>query len=80
MFIDYASGEMYKQENLVFQERLLHELIHHVQKVSGAEQRFTCRKFGEKEAYLLGGEFLKSHYFTDLLPNRYILAHMYSRC
>lgn len=79
-FVDYASGEMCEEENLLLQERVLHELIHHVQKVSGAELRFTCRKFGEKEAYFLGGEFLKSHYFMDPLPNRNILSHMYSRC
>ncbi len=79
-FIDHESGETCEEENLMFQERLLHELVHHVQRVSGAAQLFTCRKFGEKEAYLLGGEFLKSHFFTDPLPNRYILAHMYSRC
>ncbi len=79
-FIDHASGETCEEENLMFQERLLHELVHHVQRVSGAAQLFTCRKFGEKEAYLLGGKFFKSHYFTDPLPNRNILAHMYSRC
>ena len=61
-------------------ERLLHELVHHVQRFSGVLERFPCRNFGEKEAYLLGGRYLKARYFTDPLPNRNFWAHVYSRC
>lgn len=67
-------------ENPVFQERLLHELIHHVQFQTGAYNAFPCRAFGEKQAYLLGGLFLSKRHARDPLPNRRLLAHIYSRC
>lgn len=68
------------RDNPVFQEWLLHELVHHVQRVSGAYAAFPCRNFGEKEAYLMGGRFLKQRYADDPLPNRNFWAHVYSRC
>ncbi|PWC56014.1 DUF6647 family protein [Azospirillum sp. TSO22-1] len=64
----------------LFQERLLHELVHHVQRVNGAYGRFRCRAEGEREAYLLGGRFLKEKRAEDPLPNRNFWAAMYSRC
>jgi hypothetical protein len=64
----------------VYHERLLHELVHHVQQRSGAYAHFPCRNFGEKEAYLLGGRYLKARHVTDPLPNRNFWAHIYSRC
>lgn len=64
----------------VFQEKLLHELIHHAQRLSGELHRMPCRNFGEKEAYLLGGEFLRRQNITDPMPNRNFWAHIYSRC
>ncbi len=64
----------------VFQEQLLHELVHHVQNLSGASKSFPCTAYGEREAYLLGGKFLSLNHATDPLPNRNFLAHMYSRC
>lgn len=67
-------------ENPVFQEQLLHELIHHVQFQSGAAEQFKCPSAGEKEAYFLGGQYLRLRHATDPLPNRYLLAHIYSRC
>lgn len=67
-------------EDPVFQERLLHELVHHVQYQSGAASRFPCPAFGEKEAYDLGGKFLALRYANDPLFNRNVFAHMYSRC
>ena len=67
-------------EHPVFQEQLLHELIHHVQFKSGAVDRMPCIASSEKEAYLLGGRYLKLRHVTDPLPNRSVLAHMYSRC
>ena len=63
-----------------FQERLLHELVHHVQRLSGAYERLPCRAAGEKEAYRLGGRFLAARHATDPLPNREFWAHVYSRC
>ena len=67
-------------ENPVFQERLLHELVHHAQRLSGELHRMPCRNFGEKQAYLLGGEFLRRQNITDPMPNRNFWAHIYSRC
>jgi len=67
-------------ENPVFQEQLLHELIHHVQYQTGAVNHFPCPAYGEREAYLLGGKFLRQRHVTDPLQNRNVLAYMYSRC
>jgi len=67
-------------DNPIFQERLLHELVHHSQRLSGALHQMPCRNFGEKEAYLLGGKFLKSQNVKDPMPNRNFWAHIYSRC
>lgn len=64
----------------ILQERLLHELVHHVQFQSGAVNDFPCQKYGEKEAYMLGGRFLKQRYANDPMPNRRFWAHVYSRC
>ena len=67
-------------ENPIFQEKLLHELIHHTQRLSGTLHQMPCRNFGEKEAYLLGGEFLRRQNITDPMSNRNFWAHIYSRC
>ena len=67
-------------ENPVFQERLLHELVHHAQHHAGAYARFACPAAGERDAYLIGGEYLRRRHVTDPLPNRHVLAHVYSRC
>lgn len=64
----------------VFQERLLHELVHHVQRLTGAYDAFPCRSYGEREAYELGGAFLKQRYARDPLPNRIFWSRIYSRC
>ncbi len=77
-----ATADRYYEayENPVFQERVLHELIHHVQHVSGAYKAFRCRNFGEKEAYMLGGRFLRQHHVDDPLPNRSFWALLRSLC
>ena len=67
-------------DNHVFQEQLLHELIHHVQYQTGQVNQFPCAAYSEREAYLLGGKFLRERHATDPLPNRNVLAYMYSRC
>ena len=67
-------------DNPLWREILLHELVHHVQRVTGAYDRFPCRNFGEREAYDLGGKFLKQRYARDPLPNRVFWATIYSRC
>lgn len=59
---------------------VLHELIHHAQFDSGAYDTYSCRNYGELEAYTLGGKYLKDRYVTDPLPNRDVREHMYSRC
>ncbi len=67
-------------ENPVFQEQLLHELIHHVQHQTGAINQFPCPAYGEREAYLLGGKYLNQRYVGDPLPNRKLLAYRYGHC
>lgn len=67
-------------DNPLFQERLLHELVHHVQYVTGEYDSFTCMKEGELAAYQYAGKFLRQQSVADPLPNRRILAHLYSRC
>jgi len=62
-----------------FQERVLHELVHHVQHMSGEFDRFPCRNHGEREAYLLGGKFLASQRVRDPLPYRMAMANWRSR-
>ena len=64
----------------IFRERVLHELVHHVQYQSGAYDAFLCKNSGEKDAYLLGGKYLKQRHIDDPLPNRNFWAHIYSRC
>lgn len=67
-------------DNPLFQERLLHELVHHAQRISGKYDQIPCRNFAEKDAYLLGGQFLKENGVADPMPNRQFWAHLYSRC
>ncbi len=67
-------------ENPLFQETLLHELVHHIQYVRGEYERFNCASEGEKLAYELGGKFFKQHNIMDPIPNRMILANIFSRC
>lgn len=67
-------------DNPLFREMLLHELIHHVQHVSGEAQSYLCPAQGEIEAYRFGGLYLKQNYTDDPMPNRAFWAHMYSRC
>lgn len=67
-------------EDFVFQEQLLHELVHHVQRMSGVMDRWQCRNQGEREAYRLGGLFLTRNHATDPLPNRAFWGEIYSRC
>ena len=80
--MDDRSQPLHKEwlGNIIFQEQLLHELVHHVQYQSGVVDQFPCPAYGEQEAYLLGGKFLKLRHSDDPLPNRSVLAHIYSRC
>jgi hypothetical protein len=66
--------------NPLFLEILLHELVHHAQWQSGAADTWPCRSFGEREAYLLGGRYLRERRVDDPLKNRMFWAHMYARC
>jgi hypothetical protein len=67
-------------ENPVFQERLLHELVHHVQHRTGAADAYLCNAAGEMEAYAMGGAYLDAIHADDPLPNRNFWARIYSRC
>lgn len=78
--VDEVVSEQSPRSNPIFQERLLHELVHHVQRLSGAYDTYPCRNFGELEAYELGGAFLKQHDARDPLPNRSHWARVFSRC
>lgn len=73
-FVEYAL------DNPIFQERLLHELIHHVQYWDGAYQRFHCDNMAEAEAYKLGGLFLRQKNVDDPLPNRHQIAYFLGLC
>jgi hypothetical protein len=66
--------------DVLFQERLLHELVHHVQHVNGMHRRYRCPAQGEREAYVLGGLFLKESGVPDPLRDREFWAGVYSRC
>ncbi len=66
--------------NPVFQERLLHELVHHVQYLDGAYERFHCDGMAEAEAYKLGGAFLYQKNVIDPLPNRQQIAYFHGLC
>ena len=76
--VDGAEDDPYG--NPLFQEMVLHELLHHVQYESGAAEGWLCPAQGEVEAYAAGGKFLKQRYVTDPMPNRTFWAHIYSRC
>lgn len=67
-------------QNPVFQERLLHELIHHVQYTDGAYERFHCDNMAEAEAYKLGGLFLRQKETADPLPNRQQISYFLGLC
>ena len=67
-------------ENPIFREIVLHELVHHVQWQTGTADDWPCPAFGEREAYLLGGRYLREVGATDPIPNRNFWAHAYSTC
>jgi hypothetical protein len=67
-------------DNPVFKERLLHELVHHVQYLDGAYERFPCKNSAEAEAYKLGAVFLQQENVPDPLPNRSMLIHYFGLC
>jgi len=68
------------EQNPIMMERLLHELVHHVQFQTGANESFPCPAVGEKDAYQLGELYFKQRHIEDPLPNRNFWAHIYSRC
>ncbi|WP_425070948.1 hypothetical protein [Sagittula sp. S175] len=67
-------------DNPLWREILLHELVHHVQHMSGAVEGYACVAMGEAEAYGLGGIYLRQRHVTDPLPNRNFWAAIYARC
>ena len=94
-FVDGAHGTIYlleadeidgadyfddPTENPLFREILLHELVHFVQWQTGAAETWDCPSYGEREAYLLGGAYLRASRTTDPMPNRMFWAHAYARC
>lgn len=67
-------------ENPVFRERLLHELVHHVQHHTGAYSAYECKEMGEVDALRLGALYLRRHHAVDPLPHRWALMHEAMRC
>ncbi|MGG7568082.1 hypothetical protein ACQ5SO_18175 [Rhodovulum sp. DZ06] len=79
-FVDGAEHFDDPADNPAFREIILHELVHHAQSMTGEYGRMQCRAQGERDAYLIGGRYLKSRHARDPLPNRNFWAHVYSRC
>lgn len=67
-------------DNPIWREIVLHELVHHLQWQTGAVQTWKCRNFGELEAYLIGGRFLRQSRVRDPMANRSFEARMHARC
>lgn len=78
--VDGAAAFENPEDNPAFREILLHELVHHAQARTGAYAAMQCRNAGEKDAYLLGGKYLRQRHAPDPMPNRNFWAHLYSRC
>lgn len=68
------------RDNPVWREVLLHELVHHVQWQTGAADTWDCKSYGEREAYSLGGRYLRRTRTDDPMPNRMFWANVYARC
>lgn len=79
---DTPAAERYAEpaDNPLFRERLLHELVHFAQQATGAYERFRCRSQGERDAYELGGQYLRQHNLPDPLPDRRLVARMLMLC
>lgn len=78
--IDGAADFDDPADNPLFREIILHELVHHAQWQTGQPESWACQSQGEKDAYHLGGHYLKELRVTDPIPNRNFWAHMYSLC
>jgi hypothetical protein len=68
------------RDNPLWQEILLHELVHHAQHQSGIAEGWACPSLGETEAYRLGGRYLRQRHVTDPMPNRSFWGAIYGRC
>ena len=79
-FVDDAEHFDEPSENPLYREILLHELVHHVQWETGEADAWACQSYGEREAYILGGQYLRQLRYDDPLKNRMFWAHMYARC
>lgn len=67
-------------DNPVFRERLLHELVHYAQHVTGEAATWRCPSQGEYRAYLMGGAYLRESNVRDPLPNRRFAAFVATGC
>lgn len=79
-FVDDAVHFEDPRDNPLWREILLHELVHHAQWRSGTAATWACQSFGEREAYILGGRYLKQVHADDPMPNRMFWAQLYARC
>ena len=66
--------------NPVWREMIVHELVHHLQWRSGANETWACPRGGEREAYAVAGRWLRAVGADDPLPNRNFWGAIYGRC
>lgn len=66
-------------DNPLWQEILLHELVHHAQHAR-AEESWSCVAQSEAEAYTVGGKFLETLGAPDPMTNRNVWADLYEAC
>ena len=78
--VDGAQSFAAPSDNPLWQEILLHELVHHVQWQSGEADSWMCDAQGERQAYHLGGVYLAQTGTPDPLANRAFWAQMYAQC
>ncbi|MEZ5652618.1 MAG: DUF6647 family protein [Burkholderiaceae bacterium] len=76
----YADEFANHLDNPYFHERLLHELVHHVQFRSGAIDRLPCPAAAERDAYRLAGMFVRERHLRDPLAHRASLLRMLDGC
>ncbi|MEZ5659913.1 MAG: DUF6647 family protein [Burkholderiaceae bacterium] len=66
--------------NPYFHERVLHELVHHVQKHTDALTRLPCAAAAEHDAYRLAGIFIRERQLRDPIAHRPSLLRMLQGC
>ncbi|MFW2587501.1 DUF6647 family protein [Sagittula sp. SSi028] len=79
---DQFAGASYfenPQDNPLWREVLLHEMVHHAQKHAGGDT-WTCVGRGEAEAYQVGAAYLADLGLPDPMKDRTIWKTLYTDC